>query len=180
MILDTLKKYMNPMDMREKASDRLDDIAAFIGRLSGYAAENYEKQGFEEAFDLPEKPDTDRLKDLIADFSMISVLALYSQLSPRPDINEVEAGLKERLAEEYRQVLSREDEETIAKEAFLGMTSKMNFQESSGIICDAFYGDLLQNLTEEDYVKKLGPYLDKLLAAVYTDCHSYLEKIKVI
>ena len=101
MIFDTLKKYMVPMDMRENASDRLDEIEAFIVRLADRAAENYEKRGFEEAFGLPEKPDIERLKSLIATFSMISVLAIYSQLSHRPDIDRVEEELRSRLAEKF-------------------------------------------------------------------------------
>ena len=180
MIFDTLKKYMTPMDMREQASNRIDDIAAFIVRLSDRAAENYEKKNFEEEFGLPEKPDIERLKSLIASFSMISILALYSQLTARPDINEVEAELRGRLAREFEPLLSGEDEEVMAKEAFLGIVNELDFQESSGMVCDGFYGDLLENLSEDDYVRKLGPYLDRLLAAVYKDCHAFLENIRVI
>ncbi|MBR6444307.1 MAG: hypothetical protein IKS63_02615 [Firmicutes bacterium] len=180
MIFDTLKKYMTPMDMRESASNRIDDIEAFIVRMTDRAAENYEKRQFEEAFGLPEKPDIERLKSLIATFSMISILAIYSQLTSRPDINEVEAELRSRLAEKFEPVLSKEDEEVMAKEAFLGIVNNLDFQESSGMVCDGFYGDLLEHLTEEDYIKKLGPYLDRLLAAVYKDCHAFLENIKVI
>ena len=76
--------------------------------------------------------------------------------------------------------LSKEDEETMAKEAFLGIVNNLDFQETSGIVCDGFYGDLLEHLTEKEYVNKLGPYLDRLLAAVYKECHAFLEKIKVI
>ena len=180
MIFDTLKKYMTPMDMREQASNRTDDIAAFIVRLSDRAAENYEKKNFEEEFGLPEKPDIERLKSLIASFSMISILAQYSQLTARPDIDKVEAALRKSLAENFEPVLSREDEEVMAKEAFLGIVNELDFQESSGMVCDGFYGDLLENLSEDDYVRKLGPYLDRLLAAVYKDCHAFLENIRVI
>ena len=180
MLFDTLKKYMTPMDMREQASNWLDDIAAFIIRLADRSAENYKKQNFEEIFDLPEEPDTERLKDMIATFSMISVLAIYSQLTSRPDIDETEAGLRSRLSEKFDMSLSKEDEETMAKEAFLGIVNNLDFQETSGIVCDGFYGDLLEHLTEKEYVNKLGPYLDRLLAAVYKECHAFLEKIKVI
>lgn len=180
MVFDALKKYMTPMDMRVNATDKIDEIVGFIVAMTDRSAENYEKQGFEETFDLPEKPDVKRLKDLIATFCMISILAIYSQLTARPDIDQAEATLRSRLAEYFEPRLSKEEEDVMAKEAFLGMVNNMDFQESSGMICDGFYGDLLENLTEDDYIRKLGPYLDRLLAAVYKECHGFLESIKVI